>query len=457
MGDTAPLNASSSMSGIEAANPNAIPNASTEPPHEAMSDTDTNIAVDSRTHVFRPNSSAARSVDLPAEIWGEIARFSAREDILNLRRASTALRMDADIAVSTLTLSGAAQLHAFTDANCFKHVTTLRLIDIDNNSLHHFASQLAAHPRNTLTLEIQNSYQGVSRGLAALQGVPLSMLRLENVYLIDAVVAALKECLFPVELKGYLSAEEFVAATHIPTLRMLTSPSTEFDDAIAQSFSLHPTLQVLSLHAGENLSPRGIAYLAQMPALRALSIDESYLFAKPIDVMAARALAANQTIENLSIPSSIRGPSEESFAALSKSSSVKMLEISVCHGMHRLADMVSLAHLALCGSRESPPISTDVASVISSMPHLHTLRLNATHFAAGALHTLLKSCRATNVIIQRVPLRLEEVAALLKNRHISVLTLVETGASSELLSSLLRHPTLKRLSVDSQLSRLLGC
>ena len=393
---------------------------------------------------------ASSSAYLPAEIWGEIARFSSRKDILILRSTSTSVKFEADAAISTMTLAGTDALRAFTHARCFSHITTLRLVDIDDASLHDFATHLATHPRHDLTLEIENSYRGVARGLGSLSAVPLAMLRLHNVYLIDSVRAALGKCPFPIALSGYFGAGEFVAATRIPTLRTLISPSTEFDDAVAHLVASHQALQVLSVQASDNLTSRGIADLAQMPALQALSVDQSFFMARPIDAITARALAANRTLERLSIASGIQAPSEETFSFLSESSSLKMLEISVCHGMHRLADITSLERLTLCGSRTGPSVSTDLARVVARMPNLHTLRLHATGFATGALRVLLENCRSENLHLQRVALLREEVAALLANPHVKVLTLVNVIASRELLLPLFQHPTFESLTVDGQ-------
>ena len=399
---------------------------------------------------IEPNALASSSTDLPAEIWGEIARYSSRDDILNLRSTCAAIKPEADTAVSTMTLQGSDRLRAFTHSGSFRHLTLLRLVDVDDASLHHFTMALMRHPRNNLTLEIENSHQGVARGLAALSEVPLAQLRLQNVYLIESVLAALERCPFPIALSGYFCTEEFVGAVRIPTLRQLTSPSTEFDDAIAQAFAQHRGLRVLSLSACDNLTSRGMADLARIPTLQALSIDESLFWACPIDATAARALAANPTMERLSIPSGKRAPSEETVAELSKSRTLKRLEISVCNGTHRLADLVSLEDLTLYGGRNGPSISVPIAQAVARLPNLHTLCLNATEFAAGALNTLLAECRAKHLVLQNISLHQEEIAGPNINDHLKALTLLNVGASRALLLPLQHHPGLESFTVHGQ-------
>jgi hypothetical protein len=283
-----------------------------------------------------------------------------------------------------------------------------------------------------------------------LEAAPLSILRLQNVYLIDSVASALQQCSFPVEVSGYFCRDEFVVASRIPTLKSLISSSTDFDDAVARCIAGHQALQILSVQASENLTSRGMTALARMPALQALMVEQGYFPAQPINAIAARALASNRTLERLSIASRIQALSDEAFSCLSECSNLKMLEISVCGGMHRLADMTSLERLTLCDSRSGTSVSIDLARVVARLPNLHTLRLDTTAFATGALRVLLERCHAQHLHLERVALQREEVVALLGNAHIKVLVLANVIAPRALLLPLFQHPTLESLTVDGQ-------
>ena len=390
-------------------------------------------------------------VGLPNEIWGEIASFSSRKDILNLRATSSAMTVEAEWAVSTVKLEGSLELRAFSDACRFNNIKTLHLVDVDNAGLIYFAHALTLHPRSDLTIKVENSYWGVAMGLDALSAAPLAKICLDNVFLIESVTDALANCTFPIELTGYYSRDEFVAASRIATLTSLSTSSNEFNDDMAMLFASHTAVQNLSLCAcaSSELTGQGIAHLAAIPSLRTLCISEVLNRVHPITLASASALATNETLQSLDIVSSFEPMLEASFFALSRSQTLQTLSISTCAGMEALAHMTSLHDLALSGRCfTSPPISAPVARAISRMPALRTISFDTVHFEVGALRIMLIACAATTVRFKHANFEHDDIMALLDNVQARALTLVNVRVMPAHLSLLLAHPTLQQLTIN---------
>ena len=388
-------------------------------------------------------------VALPNEIWGEIASFSSRKDILNLRTTCLALKAEAETAVTTLSLLGNDDLLNFINTQGFRHVKLLRLLGIDGAGLQHLGRHLLAHPRHDLTIDIaEGAYHGLEQGLMSLQGVPLAGLQLST-SVNEPVCRSLMACAVPIALRGFFSRQELTAASRLTSLTKLATHSRYFDDDVATSFSSHTALQSLLLQASEEFTSAGVERIAQIETLRELSIQEGIYSAAPIDAAAAAALAANPCLELLRFHTSIQPFSEATLRALAASRSLKRIAISSGRGLHHLARIASLEHIKLSGRCDVPGvIDVTSARALAGMSTLRCFSVAAARFEGDGLFVMLRDCMAEALHLTDMPLDNVAVSGLLANVHVRELSLVNTGQTAEETAALSCHPTLTRLHID---------
>ena len=401
-----------------------------------------------------PRYCASRS-ELPNEIWGEIANFSLRNDILNLRTVNRDVRMQADRMITELTLRSSQALIDFAYTDGFKHIKTLHLRQTDGAALILLANRLTTHPRSNLVIDIAECHVGLFDALLALGALSLGALRLKGVYVTPEVVGALAESTFPITLTGYMTREELMNAARIPTLVELAVSSAQFSDDVALSFTAHPALQRLSFPVNQSFSSTGLSYLAAMPDLRSLRVYDTVFMANAISATTARRLAAQGTLESLSIQTRMEPLSDACLSALSNSRTLKSLGISLSSGIHHVTRMAALEHLTLDGSCfGSRPMDVPTAHLIGAMPTLNALQLERITFHRDAFRTLIWHLRAETLSLTTMSVEEDGVVALLANTQLTSLSFVDVRIAPAHLVALCQHATLERLTIDGVACRL---
>ena len=388
------------------------------------------------------------TIELPHEIWGEIASFSLRTDILNLRATSTALQSQADTAITTMTILAAPALRAFSDAAGFQHVDTLSIDVVDHAATDYFAQSLAVRPRLGLTLDVMHGFANLTSTLTKLSAVPLAGLVLRSPNLDDQVLHALRHFRAPITLIGRFAIHQFAALSHIPTLTELLLLSPNIDEAAAEQLSSHGALRSLALPLMPELTPQCIALLGHIVSLREWRLTEMVYEYCPLSTSVAQALAENRWLEKLVIKTYTQPVSRACFHALSTSQTLKKLEISVCEGLERLGHLETLEHLHLNGRcRGSPPINQQTAASLAKLVKLRSLVIVGAQFTPGALSTLLTVSPASTLYLKSVSLTDDHLNALIDNGSLRVLTLVDIALTQAQVATLWAHPQLVKLRI----------
>jgi len=420
------------------------------------------IALQDQTH--KPNFWA------PNDSWRSITAFSSRKDVLNLRAANRDLYIQADQALTVITLRR-WHVEAFINSPGFNHVKTLCIEHPDNESLARLATHLEAHPRRGLALRLSSNaisspnslpggYQISADTMARLNGLPLAALHIDKVlgFRSDDVLDALATCPFPVDLAGVFSRDALMAASRIAKLRTLTIGGMEFDDGLARMFSTHSALEAISVGTSRDVSSAGVIALASIPTLRTLCVD-LWTDIVQIDAASASAIAANPALNTLKVTEG-QGLSEESFAALSPSQNLTTLHVHFREGMLELGNMASLRHLAFTPSTWAPPVKMDVASAasIARLPALETIILPNMKSEIGALAAILTSSPAHTITFEGYyDFDQEELAALQANTHVRELIFKKGGMNHDTIDAMLQHPTLERVRIMArELRRIPG-
>lgn len=274
--------------------------------------------------------SASPSPRLPREVWGEVASFCARRDILNLRAVGPELQCAIDDTVTTMTLKGNEQLRMFMDARGFANIETLRLKDTDSDGIAYlaerFAARFSARVDTPLKLELNGSDLGMAQSIVNLQRLPLAGLRIHAAFMARGAVAALINCVYPVQLQGLLSTDKLLAASCIGSLTSLRNEARFFDDGMARVFSDQPALESLACLVSSSFSARGAASIALIPKLRVLDLD--LLSGEAITPAAARVWAAKPGLETLRLLTHFQPVPEESISILAASETLQRLRVN---------------------------------------------------------------------------------------------------------------------------------
>jgi hypothetical protein len=262
-------------------------------------------------------------------------------------------------------------------------------------------------------------------------------------------LAALARSRFPIEISGHFHRDKLVAILGIPTLTALHTNAMHIDEGVARLFSSHPALRTLTLGAVHRLCARSVDYIAGIRELRELHFEETLYPSNPVSYEAAAALGANPVLHTLRIRSTNAPLSDNSFCALSQSTSIKTLEVSVGPGMRHLGNMTSLEDLRLDGRCAAVPL-IDVASAraIASLPYLQSLTISSCRFDDAAWPALLNGGYFQTLQLYNFPVPANAVTAILANTSVRELT-IENGWNDPLMTAaLINHPTLVKLTID---------
>jgi hypothetical protein len=234
-------------------------------------------------------------------------------------------------------------------------------------------------------------------------------------------------------------------------LTALTAKSSHTPVAVAQSLAAHPRLRTLDL-TDKYLSDQAIAALAISQSLTDLRIN--------VDRCArqgAQALAANRTLSALKlVPAVAYSPSgidADSLAVLSTNTTLKQLEVWVSGRIGDLAKMASLESLKVGNVDDDVhhPISESDAQTFAQLPHLRRLYLKrATFESSAAASALCAETTAKSLTFVDVKLDTANVQSLLRNRHLSSLSITgHPPLAVNDIHALLAHPTLSDLSLTT--------
>ena len=403
------------------------------------------------------------SLELPAEIWGEVMQFSSRDDVLNLRASSRELQSQADLLITELLLDHTDAIVAFADSGAFPCVETLHLHYADNRSLRRLSARMAANPDCRLAITLLESFERLgASGVIALHCPQVSRLTITGALFENTeALRTLQRCPFPVDLDGYFSTEALASTARIPTLRKLCVHARDVNDEIASWFSGHAALQSIDVCVAPGFSSRGIGYLMTLPRLRSLRMQYNGAL-RQIDAGQAEAMAASTTLEALYIVQHMpyqaryRQPfSEAGLIALAQSRTLKTLTIPTGDAMHRIADMTALEDLTLSGGSSNVyAIDVPFAERLCQMPNLRVLWLDTTRFDGDAMRTIFahSAVRTLRIKVQHGITR-QEMDALLNNTLIQELLIDRNTAHGLFVDNhndLLSHATLVRLRIGDR-------
>jgi hypothetical protein len=401
---------------------------------------------------------------LYGDLWCEIATFSARRDVLNLRSISTDLSKWVDKSITSLSVTAdqaPAMVAALGHAKNLNHIRALRIENCANDNLPGVIQALTALPHAPWHVEFVRNPR-LLNPLYTLDVQPFSDIAPASLRLSDFCVdtaemlQGLARLNYPIHLAtghphGLLHDENLPALANIPHLVSLDVMASAIDDGAAQALGAHPTLTELHLHTDAShrlvISDRALAALANSVTLRTLHlarVDTDF----SEEVIAA--LAGNRSLAYLCLG----GPDDvfdESFAlALSRNTILNTLHIAVRAGCGHLAHMRSLEHLFIGGK-----ISLDDARQFAKHAHLRTLHGYRCEFAPGALAVMV-GCPIKHITLENpagnavFALTDTDIDAFLGNTALRSLSLVLPTAPNTGITQairLARHPTLTSLSI----------
>jgi len=390
--------------------------------------------------------------ELPNEIWGIVADFSARDTILNLRAVTTMLREEAERAIVDLSLTGQEQIDGFANATGFAHVQNLSISHCKPNDLLHLAAALERKPhcRPNLRVSLALGHGPMAAGLSALRTVGLASLSVRYGETTVADALALTDADFPIHLRSGFTKESLIAAAGIRTLTVLRPLYGDFDDEVARAFGSHPALQVLVVTTDSHLTEVGLQTLAGMSVIGELVLNGHVL---TMGTDTARALACSNTLMSLSMYKTTRFRDEAAIAALSQSRSLQTLWITAHEGLHHLGDMRNLSALHLIGDIEPGNILRrltlrDVQALVQNT-QLTALGLHALEVDEQVLPHIAREHRLEKLTLTSVKIDTPVVEALCANPRKLVLKLVDVAVDAAQSGALMSHRTLDVSHVES--------
>ena len=372
---------------------------------------------------------------LPSELWGEIARFSPRKDLLALRQVSSGVSHWVDKSIKSLTVSGdnaGKMLEVLSKATNLKHIQRLKIhhlraeqyptvmqalsklplakiqlsISCDKTfRLSHVSSLALISP---LSLSLDLSYAPTVREAEGLSSLPYTV----NIWMNDVVYEETE--LLNLSAIANMSGLVVVVASHV-------------SDRVAQALSRNPALrdlEITTIHDNA-ISNEAIAMLASNPALRSLRItDPHHVF----DEAVLAALGANRHLTELGLTDyadeTTVGIDAAGMMMLSKNTTLEVLHVAAADGVRHLANMPSLHTLILVGS-DRHKISAADAGAFAQRARLKSLTLvgsaeqRRAHdgYQSGALAKMLGSS-VESICLTRVYVTTSDVTALLANKTV---------------------------------------
>jgi len=391
------------------------------------------------------------------DVWGEIAKFSSRDVLLNLRSAAKHMAAWVDRGITSIKVSATdapAMLAMLGDAIHLKHIDAFRIEDCNDQNFPSVVTALAALSDRPFALTVVESRRRDARltqaSLQLLTEVAATSLEIwlgEEFSHVEA--EALAHLDYPVSVQGTFVADaprDQLALAGIPRLTALSMWPHLVDTDGARAFATHPTLTELRcLSTGRlSLSEAALSALAGSVQLRTLYIGSTR---HSFGAEAFSALANNRILERLKIGNVAR-PIDPIFAELlSTNTTLKSLDIPVGAGCGYLTKMPALEDLTLrCTS-----LNLDDAQLILQHAQLHRLAfVFLPHFDAGTLGTIAGS-DVIALRIERVAPSEDDVTALLANGHLRSLDLDLTSDFAETVAyalALATHPTLTTLTLN---------
>jgi hypothetical protein len=390
------------------------------------------------------------------DIWGEIARFTPRDALLNLRATDSHMAAWVDREITTLKVTAAnapAMLNAVGRATHLKYIERLRIEECNDRNFPPVIAALAQLPHARFNLVIAASWVEnlhlTAVSLLLLRDLtPASLKLCCGIQFTHAEAEALAQLRYPVSIQGAFLTErpqEQLALASIPVLTNLSIWPHWLDEEGARALSAHPRLTELRILSagGASISDAALVSIAGSERLRALRVGPTR---NVIGMQAFAALADNCTLEILKIGNTGRPVDPALVHKLSTNTTLQALDIAVDEGCGYLAKMVSLQDLTLrCNL-----LTLDDARMF--LQHAHLKRLTFVfnpRFEGGALGTIAGS-DVTALSIAHVAPTADDIQALLANRCLRSLDMAlmsdfaETVALTRMLAA---HPTLTELTV----------
>ena len=335
---------------------------------------------------------------LPKDLWGEVAKFSSRGDVLSLRTASTDMSRWVDRSVTSLKVDAnkvAGTLAVVGNAIDLNHITTLRIEHCTNRNLRAVIAALSVLPHAAIDIElVRDRYTWDAfdaNSLVDLRDLLPRSLRLSEIgTLTPRMAQLLGQLSYPLHLSGGQShgrveEDALRALAGIPHLASLEVTLDAVSDDVALALGAHPELTTLHLNTSWaiKISHSALISLASSSTLKTMCLDDTRDEASK-EVIAA--FAANGTLESLMLKGFGQYLDEAFAVTMSTNTTLKTLNVPLAAGCGHLAKIRSLEHLVISGE-----ISLRDAEIFSANAHLKSVNCYRTRFEAGALAVMAKS------------------------------------------------------------------
>jgi len=395
---------------------------------------------------------------LHKDLWGEIAKFSSRNDVLRLRSTGKDMATWVDKSLTGIEVSAddaPAMLRVLGNATNLKHISTLRITACHDGNLPLLISALVGLPHARLHIAISRdrwSWDAFSEGgLVHLRKIAPASLRLSDIGALSVGIAEVIAGLnYPIHLSatsdGSVPKNVLDILARTQRLVSLVIKADGMSDDVAQVLGAHPTLcelRIVSLWP-MSITDRALAALASSSTLKTLDFCTTEDFGPT----AMAALAINHQLEKLRLGGMYHSFDESLAAALSRNNTLKEIDIQLKNGCGHLAKMTSLEHLTIRGV-----ITLDDARQFAAHAHLKTLYIHRTAIYAGALAVIV-SCRVAHLKLEddvtENLLTDEDVDALLENKTLRSLAMHLRFDQIRSVGHAIRlaaHPTLGELTM----------
>jgi hypothetical protein len=395
---------------------------------------------------------------LHRDLWGEIATFASRSDVLRLRSTGKDMAKWVDRALTRIEVdaeNAPAMLRALGKAANLKHINTLEITACHDGNLPPLIASLGELPHARLHIAIRRDSWSwdtfTEAGLVHLREIAPASLRLSDIGPISVGIAEIIAGLnYPVHLfaarDGSVPPNVLQILARTPRLASLVIKADGMSDDVAQRLGTHPTLcelRIVSLWP-VSITDHALAALVSSSTLKTLDFCTTEDFGPT----AMAALALNRHLEKFCLGGIYHAFDESLAGALSRNNTLREVEIQLKDGCGHLAKMTSLEHLTITGV-----ITLDDAHQFAAHAQLKTLCIHRTAISAGALAVIV-SCRVAHLKLEddvtENLLNDEDVDALLKNKSLRSLAIHLCFDEIRSVGHAIRlaaHPTLRDLTI----------
>lgn len=414
------------------------------------------------SHPETQGLTAAQTRTPPAlykDLWREVAKYTSRNDVLNLRTVSSDMAEWVDSAITHLRVSAdkaPGLIAAIGNAAHLQHIDTLTVAQCRYDNFPSVITALAAVPHAALHVHLSRTTSSGrlldEHGLRHLVDIAPASLHLSsfNAPFTKAEMRIFAGLGYPLSLSmDFYSTQpqtHLLALAEISTLTSLKINPKAVSDDEAEAFRQHPTLTELSLIGPTHMvmSDKALATIAHKENLETLRIGE---LTEDIGPRAIAALAANTSLRSLTLDTHYRPLRQPAALALSANTTLRELTLSLVGGCHHLASMRALESLTLRGVGV---VSLEEAHQFARAAQLKALDLTGADYASGALPIMASS------VVEHLKMAVdvlsdEDIHALVANRALRSLeckTAYDTDTSIRYAITLAGHPTLERLSLS---------